>query len=161
MAGHIKNRHGAVSIHFEEIHYNLVVKVLNDKYGIQVRGGCVCAGTYGHLLLEIDQKKTKSIRDEISSLPDDLHKTEIIQRVGGFLDRQIIGNYRTQKSNFIAYDILNKSKEENLNYNKLDKEEFIADMEQKIDSLAGEKEELRSIFLEMYAYPYKNKLALS
>lgn len=103
----------------------------------------------------------KSIRDEITSLPDDLHKTEIIQRVGGFLDRQIIGNYRTQKSNYIAYDILNELKEVNPNYNKLDKEEFIADMEEKIDSLAGEKEELRLIFLNMYAFPYKNKLALS
>jgi len=65
MAGHIKDRHGVVSFAVENMHYNLMTKVLNDQYGIQVRGGCVCAGTYGHFLFELDQKLSNSIRKSI------------------------------------------------------------------------------------------------
>ncbi len=36
------------------IHHNLVVALLNDLFGIQARGGCSCAGPYGHRLLGID-----------------------------------------------------------------------------------------------------------
>ena len=36
--------------------------MLNDLYGIQVRGGCMCAGTYGHDLLGIGQEESEAIR---------------------------------------------------------------------------------------------------
>ena len=36
------------------LHYNFVVALLNDLFGIQARGGCSCAGPYGHRLLGID-----------------------------------------------------------------------------------------------------------
>ena len=36
------------------LHHNFVVALLNDLFGIQTRGGCSCAGPYGHLLLHID-----------------------------------------------------------------------------------------------------------
>lgn len=39
-----------------EIHHNLVVAMLNDLFGIQARGGCSCAGPYGHALLDIDDE---------------------------------------------------------------------------------------------------------
>lgn len=65
MAGQIRERHGVVSFNVRNIHYNLVTKVLNDRYGIQVRGGCVCAGTYGHMLMKLDQKASKKIRNKI------------------------------------------------------------------------------------------------
>lgn len=38
------------------IHHNLVVAMLNDLFGIQARGGCSCAGPYGHELLAIDSE---------------------------------------------------------------------------------------------------------
>lgn len=37
-----------------DIHHNLIVAMLNDLFGIQARGGCSCAGPYGHELLSID-----------------------------------------------------------------------------------------------------------
>jgi hypothetical protein len=40
---------------------------LNDRFGIQVRGGCSCAGTYGHFLLHIDQQTSKKITDQIDA----------------------------------------------------------------------------------------------
>lgn len=36
------------------LHHNFVVALLNDLFGIQARGGCSCAGPYGHSLLGID-----------------------------------------------------------------------------------------------------------
>lgn len=65
MAGHLKQRQGVVSFYLEHTHYNLVVKLLNDRFGIQVRGGCSCAGTYGHYLLNLDQAVSTTIKSEI------------------------------------------------------------------------------------------------
>ncbi len=45
----------------------LFTRLLSDIYGIQVRGGCSCAGPYGHRLLGIDQASSDSIRREISA----------------------------------------------------------------------------------------------
>lgn len=44
------------------LHHNLAVRLLNDHWGIQVRGGCMCAGTYGHDLLGIDEETSQEIR---------------------------------------------------------------------------------------------------
>src|SRR2546428_11777609 len=47
------------------LHHNFVVAVLNDLFGIQARGGCSCAGPYGHRLLGIDNDRSHAYRDEI------------------------------------------------------------------------------------------------
>lgn len=64
--GHIRDRLGIVSFNLQNIHHNLVVRLLNDRFGIQVRGGCSCAGTYGHYLLNINKKNSKQITDMIN-----------------------------------------------------------------------------------------------
>lgn len=61
-----QERLGIISFYVEDIHYNLIVKLLNDRYGIQVRGGCSCAGTYGHYLLHVDPTRSKRITDKIN-----------------------------------------------------------------------------------------------
>ena len=66
LADHIRERLGVVSFYIEGLHFNLAVKLLNDKFGIQMRGGCSCAGTYGHYLLEVSYEKSKKLTDEIS-----------------------------------------------------------------------------------------------
>ena len=40
--------------------------MLNDRFGIQTRGGCSCAGTYGHYLLHVDPQTSHELTDEIS-----------------------------------------------------------------------------------------------
>ena len=40
---------------------------MNDKFGIQTRGGCSCAGTYGHYLLHVDQETSNNIVCQISA----------------------------------------------------------------------------------------------
>lgn len=49
------------------LHYNFVVAVLNDLLGIQARGGCSCAGPYGHRLLGIDQGASRRFDQEIAA----------------------------------------------------------------------------------------------
>ncbi|WP_438973257.1 aminotransferase class V-fold PLP-dependent enzyme [Polaribacter sp.] len=60
-----KKRLSIFSFYFENHHFNLVVKLLNDRYGIQTRGGCSCAGTYGHFLLNVNQETSNKIKHQI------------------------------------------------------------------------------------------------
>jgi selenocysteine lyase/cysteine desulfurase len=62
-----KNRLGVISFYIDRLHYNLGVKLLNDKFGIQTRGGCSCAGTYGHYLLHVDEEQSHYLTDKISA----------------------------------------------------------------------------------------------
>ena len=48
------------------LHHNFVVALLNDLFGIQARGGCSCAGPYGHRLLGIDESKSHSCEEVIA-----------------------------------------------------------------------------------------------
>ncbi|WP_282148849.1 aminotransferase class V-fold PLP-dependent enzyme [Algibacter lectus] len=59
------DRLGVFSFYIEKAHYNLIVKLLNDRFGVQTRGGCSCAGTYGHYLLNVDESTSKSIEVKI------------------------------------------------------------------------------------------------
>jgi selenocysteine lyase/cysteine desulfurase len=49
------------------LHHNFVVALLNDLFGIQARGGCSCAGPYGHRLLGIDAERSSRFRAAIDS----------------------------------------------------------------------------------------------
>jgi selenocysteine lyase/cysteine desulfurase len=42
-----------------------VTRLLNDLFGIQARGGCACAGPYGHALLDVDKELSLGIRSAI------------------------------------------------------------------------------------------------
>jgi selenocysteine lyase/cysteine desulfurase len=65
LADCIEDRQPVFSFYFEHLHYNMVVRLLNDRYGIQARGGCSCAGTYGHYLLHVDKEHSLRITDQI------------------------------------------------------------------------------------------------
>jgi selenocysteine lyase/cysteine desulfurase len=49
------------------LHHNFVVAVLSDLFGIQSRGGCSCAGPYGHRLLGIDLERSHEFEHEITN----------------------------------------------------------------------------------------------
>jgi selenocysteine lyase/cysteine desulfurase len=67
LAANIKNRLGVFSFYVDNIHHNLFTKLLNDRFGIQVRGGCSCAGTYGHFLLDVGINLSKEITKMIEA----------------------------------------------------------------------------------------------
>jgi selenocysteine lyase/cysteine desulfurase len=104
LAENVSERLGIISFYHPEIHYNLVVKLLSDRFGIQVRGGCVCAGTYGHYLLEVSYEKSREITDRINSgdlstkpgwVRWSLHPTTTDAEVDYFVDslREIVINH--------------------------------------------------------------------
>lgn len=49
------------------LHHGFVTALLNDLFGIQVRGGCSCAGPYGHALLKIDEQKSEHIQQALQA----------------------------------------------------------------------------------------------
>ncbi|MEA3451474.1 MAG: aminotransferase class V-fold PLP-dependent enzyme, partial [Bacteroidota bacterium] len=67
LSENIRERIGVISFYSEFVHHNLMTKLLNDRYGIQVRGGCSCAGPYGHYLFNIDKKISHLFTKKISN----------------------------------------------------------------------------------------------
>ena len=66
LAAQHQERLGVISFFIDDLHFNLGVKLLNDRFGIQTRGGCSCAGTYGHFLLHVDQETSNKLVCDIS-----------------------------------------------------------------------------------------------
>jgi selenocysteine lyase/cysteine desulfurase len=60
-----RDRLAIFSFYLTGIPYNLIVRLLNDRFGVQARGGCSCAGTYGHYLLHVDPSRSHSITERI------------------------------------------------------------------------------------------------
>lgn len=58
----LRFRHGA-----RDLHYGFVVALLNDLFGIQVRGGCSCAGPYGHSLLGLDAAQSAALERQVDA----------------------------------------------------------------------------------------------
>lgn len=67
LAAQHRKRLPVFSFYLDGLHYDAVVRLLNDRFGIQARGGCSCAGTYGHYLLHVDAKKSRQISKSIDA----------------------------------------------------------------------------------------------
>ncbi|HTR28209.1 MAG TPA: aminotransferase class V-fold PLP-dependent enzyme [Puia sp.] len=65
LAANHRKRLGVISLLFSGMHHDTVVRALNDRFGIQARGGCSCAGTYGHYLLGIGRPQSETIRQAL------------------------------------------------------------------------------------------------
>ena len=90
-----RGRLGIVSFLVAGAHYNLIVKILSDRFGIQTRGGCSCAGPYGHWLLGIDKARSEELSHslgagDLSCKPGwvrlSLHPTMSDEEIGYILD---------------------------------------------------------------------------
>lgn len=112
LAGQTLHRLGIISFYHTEIHFNLIVKLLSDRYGIQVRGGCACAGTYGHFLLEVSYDRSHQITEKIdhgdlSEKPGwvriSLHPVMKDEDVLYFIEalKEITANFRHWKKDYI------------------------------------------------------------
>lgn len=67
LAAQHRQRLPVISFYIPGLHYNLAVRLLNDRFGIQARGGCSCAGTYGHYLLNVDIEHSHRITEQIDA----------------------------------------------------------------------------------------------
>ena len=121
LADNIRDRLGIISFYLEDIHFNLVVKLLNDQFGIQVRGGCACAGTYGHFLLHVSHDQSKHITElinfgDLSQKPGwirlSLHPTMTDDELYFILEaiKQVQLNYPDWKKDYIYNNKTNEFK---------------------------------------------------
>lgn len=125
-----KNRLGVFSFYVENVHYNLIVKLLNDKFGIQTRGGCACAGTYGHILLNVNKELSNQITCEIlkGNLGEkpgwvrmSIHPTMTDKEIDFILDsiKKVVLNIDSWKE-FYTYNSVSNEFEFNGAYQKVD-----------------------------------------
>ena len=112
LAPNHQDRLGVISFYIENLHFNLGVKMLNDRFGIQTRGGCSCAGTYGHYLLHVDKEMSENLVCQITS--GDLYQKP------GWIRMSI---HPTTTSQEIEY-VCNSIKEVALNFKLWEKDYF-------------------------------------
>ena len=84
-------------------------------------------------------------------------KNERFKALAHILDERIVRNYKLWKTNYIAYDLLNKTASFAEHYSPKDQEAFLSYMHYKLSPLEGDKDELEDIFLNIYANPIVNK----
>jgi selenocysteine lyase/cysteine desulfurase len=75
--------------HGRYLHHNFVVALLNDLFGIQSRGGCSCAGPYGHRLLGIDLERSHAFEREITHGCEGIKPGWVRVNFTYFLDEQV------------------------------------------------------------------------
>ena len=90
-------------------------------------------------------------------------KNDRYQLIRHAVDLRVIDGYRVWKNNYVAYDILNHSFKYSDMYNITDVESFVLYMEHQLDTVEKEinREDLRRIFLEIYANPVVTKELLA
>ena len=105
-------------------------------------------------------KPIDSMLDIIEEMDESRDKYKAL---ADLIDYRIHKNYKLWPDNYIAYDIVNNSKEFLDKYTMEEKELFLKHMEKKIATVEdrGDKERLNQIFFEIYANPVKNRLELT
>jgi selenocysteine lyase/cysteine desulfurase len=83
------------------LHHNYVVALLNDLFGIQARGGCSCAGPYGHRLLGIDLDTSNLIEAQVGKGCEVIKPGWVRVNFNYFIDEQEF-NYIVEAVNLIA-----------------------------------------------------------
>jgi hypothetical protein len=83
------------------LHHNFVVALLNDLFGIQSRGGCSCAGPYGHRLLGIDLERSHAFEREITHGCEGIKPGWVRVNFTYFLDEEV-ADYIIEAVLFVA-----------------------------------------------------------
>jgi acyltransferase family protein len=102
--------------------------------------------------------------DEWIAKQEGLSNADFFAATARRLDEEIYHNYRLYPNNFVALDLLNDRKDYTTHYSEEDKtrfEQYLRQQINKIDLSNKDEAFLRERLLEMYAYPAKNKLAVS
>lgn len=108
---------------------------------------------------EVTMVITPSITKEELEKCDLFQKSDKFNILAKIIDKRIVKNYKLYKNNYIAYDLLQDTPLFTGNYSVAEKNNFIDYMHSGLDTIIGDKEELMSIFLGIYANPVKNMLS--
>ena len=85
------------------LHHNFVVALLNDLFGIQTRGGCSCAGPYGHRLLDIDLDTSHQFEAQIAGGCEGIKPGWVRVNFNYFLDEEVF-SYLVEAVRLVARD---------------------------------------------------------
>lgn len=86
-------------------------------------------------------------------------KNDRYQQIRHAVDKRVIEGYKLWKNNYVAYDLVNQSYKYSHMYDPADLEQFVAYMQKQLDTVEPEinREDLRRIFLDIYANPVVTK----
>ncbi|MBP5650303.1 MAG: acyltransferase [Bacteroidales bacterium] len=111
---------------------------------IQPKGGiCVCA--------------TPTITAEELQYCDGFDKNDKFAHLAQIIDQRVYSHYKLWKNNYIAYDLIENGDKYAQEYTPEEKKAFEEYMNEGLKSLVGEADELKSIFLNIYANPVRNR----
>jgi len=82
---------------------------------------------------------------------DKLEKNFKFAKLAEIIDRRIYGSYKLWKTNYMAYDLLTCTRTFSDQYTPADLEQFIDYMHSGLKGLMGDPDELRTLFLKIYA----------
>lgn len=100
----------------------------------------------------------KPIQEELIEIEKASNENEKIKLLTALIDKQVYQNYKLFSTNYIAYDIMNKTNVFESTYTIEERVKFEEYMKNCIDKLSGEKDVLTQVFLGIYANPVINKL---
>ncbi len=105
----------------------------------------------GHIHLNVGEPLTSEEIAEASNCD----KNDRYQQIRHAVDKRVIEGYKLWPTHYIAYDILNHSYKYSSKYTNAEKEKFISYMKNQLDTVEPtlNREDLRRIFLEIYANP--------
>ena len=103
------------------------------------------------------------INDELKKLDPKMEKNELFAVIAGIIDREIYRHYRFYPCNYVAYDMLSRTRHFSANYGLKDKKAFEEYLQGQLDKIVipnKDEDFLRRKILEMYTNPLKNFLSL-
>ena len=115
------------------------------------------SGFKGNVHLAVGNKITHNQLKPISNIPK---KNERLKELASLIDQQIIFNYKLWNTNYMAFDLLNKTNQFKDKYSKYELDTFKKLVRAKISHHIGKSSVLRNLILVQYANPIKNKLNL-
>lgn len=93
----------------------------------------------------------KPLNEEYEITSNILRINDKIKELAGLIDLKIYQNYRLFATNFIAVDLLENSSQYSEKYTPNEKERFVNHIENQLNQLGGNRNDLRIMFLKMYA----------
>lgn len=99
----------------------------------------------------------RTMQKEIKDIAGITNKNDQLQELSRQIDRQIHQNYQLWPSNYVAFDILQKTTQYQSFYSQEDKAYFKSYMEKKLNAVGQNNDQGQKLFLEMYANPVINK----
>ncbi|MCB2206684.1 MAG: hypothetical protein KQH67_00180 [Bacteroidetes bacterium] len=99
----------------------------------------------------------ENINNSLHTVDTTVHNNLIIEQIAQIIDKQVRRNYHLWPTNFLAYDLLENSTKFADEYDEATKEKFGLKLEELYESVDGPRDELKTLFLKLYANPVYNK----